>query len=285
MAIQKESFILQSRHGKRVFLSDARYERNGLKKPILLFIHGFKGFKDWGYFNLMADYISQSGFVMVKTNLSHNGTTPEDPLNFADLEAFGHNNYSIELDDIDVVLNHIESQDFPVADEEMDVNNIYLMGHSRGGGISIVKASEDTRIKKLVTWASVASLTSVMPMQALEQWKDQGVHYIFNSRTKQDMPLYYQIAADYLANRDRFDVLKCEAKLSIPHLIVHGDNDETVPVEAARSIMEKSAHGQVHLIPGGNHVLGGAHPYKGLDLPDHALSALRTTVGFLHGGE
>lgn len=284
MAIQNGSFILQSRHGNRRYLSDVRYERNGLGKPVLLFIHGFKGFKDWGYFNLMADHICRSGFVMVKTNLSHNGTTPEDPLNFADLEAFGHNNYSIELDDIEDVLNHIESQGFPVAREEMDLDQIYLMGHSRGGGISIVKASEDSRIKKLVTWASVPSLTSVMPIEALGQWKEAGVHYIFNSRTKQEMPLYYQIAEDYLANEDRLDVLKCESNLNIPHLIVHGDNDETVPVEAARIIHEKSQLGQLCLIQGGDHVLGGAHPFKALDLPPHALSALRTTVEFLQEG-
>ncbi|MEQ6122074.1 hypothetical protein [Reichenbachiella sp. MALMAid0571] len=88
---QKESFILASKHGNKSFLSDVRYEKNGIKKAVVLFIHGFKGFKDWGYFNLMADHFSDTNFVFVKMNLSHNGTTPESPLDFADLEAFGNN--------------------------------------------------------------------------------------------------------------------------------------------------------------------------------------------------
>ncbi|WP_435524823.1 hypothetical protein [Chryseobacterium indoltheticum] len=39
----------------------------------------------------------------VKFNFSHNGTTVEDPENFADLEAFGNNNYSKELSDLGVL--------------------------------------------------------------------------------------------------------------------------------------------------------------------------------------
>ena len=31
---------------------------------------------------------------------------------------------------------------------------ITLLGHSRGGGISMLKASSDTRIKNVVSWAS-----------------------------------------------------------------------------------------------------------------------------------
>lgn len=278
---QSESFILNSLHDNKPFLSDVRYLQNRKKKPIILLIHGFKGFKDFMYFNLLADLLCDTGFVVVKMNLSHNGTTPKQPIDFADLEAFGNNNYTIELDDIGVMLDHIESSGFKVDKEEFDLSKIYLMGHSRGGGIAIVKAAEDNRIKKLVTLASVSSLTSVMPVSDFAEWKKTGVHFVFNGRTKQDMPLYYQLAEDYFANEARFNLLKCEAKLEIPHLIIHGDKDETVSVDSAMEINEKCKNGKLIIIKEATHTFGGFHPYTENKLPKHAAIALEQIIDFL----
>ena len=83
---------IQSKHHNRSITYDIRYIENGQPKPILIFVHGFKGFKDWGPFNLVSEYFADLKYVFLKFNLSHNGTTPEAPLEFADLEAFGENN-------------------------------------------------------------------------------------------------------------------------------------------------------------------------------------------------
>jgi uncharacterized protein len=277
----QHSFILNSQHDNRPFLSDVRFQENGIKKPIILLIHGFKGFKDFMYFNLLADLLGDASFVVVKMNLSRNGTTPDQPLDFVDLDAFGNNNYSVELDDINVMLDHIESREFRVPASEANTENIYMIGHSRGGGISIVKASEDNRIKKLVTLASVSSITSIMPISTIDKWKETGVHYVFNGRTKQDMPLYYQLALDYLANEARFNVLECESRLEIPHLIIHGDKDETIPVAAAIAINEKSKKAKLVILKDGSHTFGGFHPYTESHLPDHASIMLKEIIDFL----
>src|SRR6187402_558735 len=97
---EKLNHVLYSKKDNRPFLLDLTFIPDGKEKPIVVFIHGFKGFKDWGTFPLMAEYFAQHGFVFLKFNLSHNGTTPEDPTNFADLEAFGNDNFSIQLDDL-----------------------------------------------------------------------------------------------------------------------------------------------------------------------------------------
>ena len=51
-------------------------------------------------FNLMADEFAKNEFIFYEINLSHNGTTPEKLTDFADLEAFGNNNFTIELADL-----------------------------------------------------------------------------------------------------------------------------------------------------------------------------------------
>jgi hypothetical protein len=71
---------------------DIQYTPN--QSDLIVFCHGFNGFKDWGAFNLMADYLQ--GFQFVKLNFSHNETS-DASLDFVDLEAFGANNFEKSL--------------------------------------------------------------------------------------------------------------------------------------------------------------------------------------------
>ena len=94
--MEKIDITLTSSYHAKQFKADARFIQNGEPKPIILFVHGFKGFKDWGAFNLIADYFAEAGFVFIKMNFSHNGLSLEEDYYFEDLEAFGQNNFSIE---------------------------------------------------------------------------------------------------------------------------------------------------------------------------------------------
>ena len=60
-------------------------------KGAIIFIHGYKGYKDWGAWNLMQDYFVKEGIGFVKFNMSHNGGTTDEPIDFQDLDAFGEN--------------------------------------------------------------------------------------------------------------------------------------------------------------------------------------------------
>ncbi len=148
-----KNYILESENKKPILL-DVFYKKDGQKKAILIFSHGFKGFKDWGHFNTLGERMAKEDFVFIKFNFSHNGTTLEHPEHFDDLEAFGNNNYSLELEDLNRVMDWTTSTS--LLRDEIVADKIYLLGHSRGGGISILKAAEDSRVKKLVTWASVS---------------------------------------------------------------------------------------------------------------------------------
>ncbi|WKK73463.2 hypothetical protein QYS49_15905 [Marivirga salinae] len=106
--IQENIIITSTVHNKPIS-ADLRYIPNKDKKPLILFVHGFKGFKDWGVFNLMADEFAKNGFIFMKINLSHNGTTPDQLIDFADLEAFGNNNFTIELADLKDTIDYLFS--------------------------------------------------------------------------------------------------------------------------------------------------------------------------------
>lgn len=282
LMIKKEYQIPASDVNAKPISYDIRFQENGIPKPIVLFVHGFKGFKDWGHFNLLADAIAGAGYVFVKMNFSHNGTTPENLLDFVDLEAFGNNNYSQELDDLGTMIDHISSEHFEVLQTEVDTANLTLIGHSRGGGATILKTKEDQRVKKLITWASIQDHNRRWPNKDLKAWKEKGVHHILNGRTNQLMPMYYQIVENYFANEARLNIPNAVKAISVPFLAIHGSLDETVPKEVLQEFKALNPGITIELMAKAGHTFGGKHPYDQLELSRIGKMLVEKTLNFLN---
>jgi pimeloyl-ACP methyl ester carboxylesterase len=264
-------------------LLDVAYKNNRQSKPIVIFVHGFKGFKDWGHFNFVHQQFAENDFISIKFNFSFNGGTLQNPIDFPDLEAFGKNTYTKELEDLGAVIDWVvDNENSYVPLEEKNTNEIYLVGHSRGGGIVILKAYEDNRVKKIVTWAAVSDFSKRFPKgEELETWKNNGVIYITNSRTKQQMPMYYTFYEDFLQNKDRLDIPKAEKNLTIPHLIIHGENDEAVDVSEAKYLHKLNPSSQLLIVPRAGHTFNVKHPFTDNKLPQEAQIVLDNTIEFL----
>ena len=84
----------------RPIMVDLFYKESASPKDIVIFCHGYKGYKDWGAWNLVAETFAKQDFFFLKMNFSHNCGTREQPIDFPDLEAFGQNNFIKELDDL-----------------------------------------------------------------------------------------------------------------------------------------------------------------------------------------
>lgn len=274
-----KNFIIQSQHNKPILI-DLFYQKSTEKKPLVIFIHGYKGYKDWGVFGKMYSEFTSKGFALLTFNFSHNGGTPDQPIDFPDLEAFGNNNYSKELDDVQTVLDWICSQNEFAS--EIDTNNITLIGHSRGGGITTLTGASDARVKKIITWAAVSTLDrSFFHGEQLEQWKKDGVIYIENGRTKQQMPHYIQFYEDYKANESKLDIESAAKQINIPHLIIHGDGDLAVPFFHAENIHKWNPKSELINIPNANHVFGAKQPWTEENLPKDFELVLEKSLEFI----
>jgi len=275
--MQKTELVIDGSKEKPILL-DITYTKNGQLKPIVILCHGFKGFKDWGHFNLIAEEFAQQGFVFIKFTMSHSGTTLERPIDFVDLDAFGHNNFLIELEDTGLILDFIEEH---AGNFQGDLNQIYLIGHSRGGGIAILKAAEDSRIQKLVTWASVKDFADFFIHQNIDNWKSNDKIYSINSRTQQEMPLYYQIYENYISHKERLNIPKAASSLQIPWLIIHGTNDASVPINYSEFLNNCNSMSNIIKIKESDHSFGGKHPWVNPTLPLHSKALLRHSIRFL----
>ncbi|MEJ8757174.1 alpha/beta fold hydrolase [Pontibacter sp. H259] len=275
----KVDFVVYPEHA-RPFTADAVYVPSGQPKPVVIFTHGFKGFKDWGHFNLLAQYFAERGYVFIKFNFAYNGTTVEDDSDLHDLEAFGNNNFCLELDDLKALIDLVHSGDGPLPYSELYPEQVYLIGHSRGGGTVILKAAEDTRVKAVTTWAAVNKFDQRWDELENDKWEREGVQWITNARTGQKMPMYYQIMENYLANRQRLEIPKVIKNMHQPLLILHGEEDETLPVQMAHDLQSWKPDAEMHLLPGADHSFGGMHPYEAIKLPDAARAAADLSIDF-----
>ena len=282
-----EFVLTGSGHG-RAFAADATYQTPDsgapvavAAQPVIVFVHGFKGFKDWGHFPRLARFFAEQGFVFIKLNLSHNGVVVGGSGDLEDLEAFGHNNFSHELDDLGQLLDALHQPGAtPLPPAVLDLSRLYLIGHSRGGGLVLLKAAEDPRIRAVATWAAVADLAPRWSAEVLTQWQRAGVLYVPNSRTGQQLPMYYQIAEDYYKNRARLDLPQLVPQLRQPLLLVHGDPDETVPLSAAETLLAAKPDAELFIVPGAGHMFGGSHPWPAPALPPLAQLVAEHTATF-----
>jgi len=276
-----KNILLNSDSGKPI-PTDIFYLHTERAKPVIIYSHGFNGFKDWGNFDLIAEQFASAGFVFVKFNFSHNGTSPEHPEEFVDLEAYANNNYTRQLDDLKTVIDWTLSADNPHADQ-VDKDRLMLIGHSLGGGISLLKAAEDERVKAVATWAAVHKCKTPWggwPTDKIVEWKEKGVTYVANTRTKQELPLNYQLYEDYQNNRERLNIQGALKKLEIPLLFCHGVDDTSVPVEKAYDLHRWHPSAELFLVPS-DHVFGRKHPWTENHLPKSMQEVVDHTIGFL----
>lgn len=223
--------------------------------------HGFKGFMDWGHFPLVAEKIAAKGYLVIMFNYSHNGTSAESPSDFVRLDLFAKNTYSKELFDLGKVLDEAE-QSALLKSLGINGKSVYLIGHSRGGGIAITKTANDHRIQKLITWASIGSFGAFFGQNKdmLEQWKADGVMYTYNARTGQQMPLNYSLYEDVLQHPDQLNIEHSAALVNVPWLILHGEDDPTVPVSVAYHLKAVQPAAELYIMEKAHHNFGGKHP-------------------------
>jgi uncharacterized protein len=269
MIIEK-NHILSSPNKKSIIL-DTFFSGEKKDKPVVIFCHGYKGFKDWGAWHLVAEAFAQAGFCFVKFNFSHNGGTMENPIDFPDLETFARNNFSLELDDLDRVITYLNKP------------QVSLIGHSRGSGIVLIKAEEDPRINKVITWAGVSDYRERFyeGSESFEQWKETGITYVENSRTKQQLPHYWQFYEDFIANEDRLTISRAVRALQKPQLIVHGSTDPTVSIKEAQAIHRWNSNSQLEIIENADHVFGSKHPWGENELPGDLNKVVELSIKFL----
>jgi uncharacterized protein len=273
--------IIIPEQGSKSILADFFYNPICKKMPVIIFCHGYKGYKDWGCWNLVGTEFAQNNCFFIKFNFSHNGGTVQNPIDFPDLNAFGNNNFTHELNDIDRVISFVSTN--KIISKNIDLNNIFLIGHSRGGGVCAIKASENKRIKGLITWAGVSNFKIRFNEESDEflKWEESGVKYVENKRTKQQMPHFFQFYLDFKKNEERFNIKTAVKNLKIPFLVIHGNNDSSVLPCEGDDLHSWNKNSKFFSVINGNHTFSSKHPWEEKKLPKELKSVTEVSIGFI----
>jgi uncharacterized protein len=238
-------------------LVDVRSGGRGSDRPVVVVLHGFKGFKDWGMFPPFSERLARAGFMVVTPNVSGSGV--DDRGEFAYPERFGHNTFSAELEDLRRVVDALFQGELGLPPPPA----LGLMGHSRGGGTSILQTARDPRVRALVTWSAISTIER-WPPEERAAWRKAGVNQIKNVRTGQILPLYTGVLDEIDARPEALDIQSAARRITVPWLLAHGTADESVPLREARALLAASPQARFLPIEGGGHTYGAVHPWKGM---------------------
>ncbi|WP_224753984.1 alpha/beta hydrolase family protein [Paenibacillus terricola] len=259
---------------------DVRMKAEGeSRRPVIVLVHGFKGFKDWGMFPYAAQRLAGQEYVVVTFNFSHNGVGAVGA-DFDELDKFARNTHTLELRDLAVVMAAIRNGRMPLS-HAMDADHVLLVGHSRGGGDCVLYAAEHpAEVRGIVSWNGIADC-NLFTKEFRQQVLEDGVGYVTNARTKQQMPIAASFFEDLALNEERYHIAAQAASLQMPALFVQGDADTPRLVAGYHRLQEAAPQHRYVLLLDADHTFGTKHPWAGTTL---ALEkAIVLTRGFAAG--
>ena len=215
---------IKNKHGEQ--LDYTFHEGQQESKNIVILGHGVTGNKDRPFIVALGEELATIGIPTLRFSFSGNGASEG---------LFTDSTISKEVDDLGAVL------------DVLDGYTICYVGHSMGGAVGVLRASEDTRIKLLVSLAGMVHTKAFALREFGDVTPNQGFMW-----EEPDCPL----SQAYMDDLIQINTLAGHAaQINVPWLLVHGDEDDVVPIEDSHAILAET-HNQAQLITlkGANHV-------------------------------
>ncbi len=275
MKIEMQNLTIYNSSGDRI-TADVHFVSEFLPAPVVIYSHGFLGFKDWGFIPYVADKFAEAGFVFVRFNFSHNGIN-ENPKKITDFEKLAKNTISKQLEDLSAVIDYVGGEGFKILSN----GYLFLMGHSGGGGISIIKSVEDNRVNALCLWASISTFRRYSKHQ-VEKMEKNGYIFVKIPDSAIKVRIDKIVFDDFARNREKYEIVDAFSKLKIPTLIIHGTADVIVPlIEAERLRDANPEFSKFVLIPEANHFFNTKHPFTSTST--QLEMAIKESIEFFKG--
>lgn len=236
---------------------DVRIPEGPPPRAAVVVAHGFKGFKDWGFFPFVAEHLASRGFAVVTFNFSRNGIGAEAD-RFTELDRFGANTLSLEQEELRLVLSDVLDGDLLPRRPR----RVGILGHSRGGGHAVLAAAAEPRVGGLVTWSAISSFDR-WTEETKAEWREAGRVWVLNQRTGEHMPVDVTLLDDFEAHREELDITRAAGRVAAPWLVVHGTDDLTVWSGEAETLVRASAGARLHLVEKAGHTYEVGHPFEG----------------------
>jgi pimeloyl-ACP methyl ester carboxylesterase len=242
---------------------DGIYITAGTDSPLVIIINGHNGFYNYGMFPYIQQSLYKEKISSYSFNFSHGGVIGDADY-FEDLEKYEANCMRLETEDLLCVLQNLHSDRF---NKHLKV---ILLAHSLGGVPTIFgakKAVEEKIKPDGIILVSTVKTLYFWPVEMIKEWATNGVYYKKNNRTKQELPQGFEFLQEVMNSETKWNIEREIKSLQIPILIIHGENDEAIPVENGQAlfawIKETNPEPELKIIPGATHTYNTKHPFDG----------------------
>ncbi|MHC4989919.1 MAG: alpha/beta hydrolase [Planctomycetota bacterium] len=227
---------------------------------VALVAHGFKGYKDYGMFPAVTAALARTGLVAHRFNFSHSGMTNRIET-FERPDLFERDTWNRQAEDLLTVARAVETGTLHGA----GLPQVWF-GHSRGGVTVLLAAGRVARDGTgpdpagLITAAAPSRCNSLDADQS-RALLERGFLESPSSRTGQTLRVGSGFLQEQLDDPADHDLLELVARIDCPLLVVHGQDDPTVPVAAADELAHHAQRGRRLVIQGADHVFNTPNPF------------------------
>lgn len=226
--------------------------------PFVLFIHGFRAFANWGFIPYMMEKIAENGFITGAIDFSLNEVIDYER-GWFNMDKFRTNTITQQINEATILLDKLCLENWN--------GEVYLIGHSLGGGLAINVANNlSNKVRKLCTINSICDY-DIYTAQQKKQWLNNGTK-IFIGPTGQEIILNDTFLKDRLTYCGKRSILSTIASLDCALLLLHGDGDVTVSKERSKKLYDAALASKnnkevkFEIIKHCNHLLNSQHPFE-----------------------
>lgn len=206
--------------------------------PMVILMHGIFSSKDFLPMPQIAKSLARQGIASIRFDFGGHWRSEGKMINMT---------IAKELEDARAIYDYVASLPY--------VSSIAILGHSQGGVIASMTAGILASEGK-----SPAALVLLAPGSVIKE-ACQGGHFFGNTFDPEDPPEYikcfgtFKLGREYLVSTQELEIYETAEAYQGPVCILHGDNDQTVPLWCSERFVQKYNDNEFHLIAGENHRL------------------------------
>lgn len=255
--IKTKKLFIKSRGSKRIAVV---VENQQGQAGLVFIMHGQGGFKEQPHIRLYAQTFIECGFTVVT---------------FDSRDTIGESEGAMEEACISSYLSDLEDVIEWAAKQVWYRESFILVGHSAGSMCGILLAQKHPeRVRALVPTSVVVSGSAyikTIPSEILDQWRKTG----WRERESTSKPgVIKRVRYSAIEDVRQYDTLTEVGKLTMPVLLIVGENDKTTPPASQKQLYQ--------LLPGRKElkvIKGAEHTFYS---PEHLRQIGRILKNWIH---
>ena len=196
----------------------------------IILCHGFTGSKNRNFIPILADEFALYGYTTLRFDFSGNEESEG---------KFEDRTYTKYIEDLRMTITYFRKY----------VSRICIVGHSMGGAIAILEYNRYKDYNACVLLApGIILQRDFFTMKQKEQLR-MSRYLDFTAWGKP-----YRLKQEYFTDRKRYDLLEEGKKIPLPTLLLIGEKDTVVSIDACKEVAQHNKSIILKIIPEEDHI-------------------------------